>query len=109
MPIKYRRQADVEERRVGKHLFLVALGRGEIHHMNEMGAGIWRLLATPHSAKELIEILAAAFPAADAKAIARDIRQLVRTLESAGLVTRTSKRKSADCVTPTAMKSCANS
>lgn len=100
MAHRYQRRAGVEAREVGKHLFLVTGEPGEIHHMNQMGAGIWRLLAEPRTSAQLVEVLSAAFPATDISAVRRDVRNLLRDLEKAGVIERIDRRESTACAVP---------
>jgi hypothetical protein len=85
---QYRHAAGVEIRAVGEELFLVAPGPGSTHHLDKMASAVWRFLAEPHSAPELIDLFQAAFPGVPKRKIARDIGVLLAFLEERRLIVR---------------------
>lgn len=84
---RFVRLQNVEERLVGDELFLVVPDDGQIHHLNSVGAGIWRLLGEPKSSAEIEQLLAAAYPDVAADRIRGDIADLIEELLDLGLVT----------------------
>ncbi|MDT0590216.1 PqqD family protein [Halomonas sp. PAR8] len=72
---------------VGRELFLIQSGRGEIHRLNETGTMIWRLLDQESLAgKELGELLAEHYGEPLAS-VTEDVCRLLSGLADAGLVT----------------------
>jgi len=81
----YRRNPDVTVREIDGELFLASVEGQAIWHLNALGAGVWNLLAEPHSPAELIHMLTVAFPEGSGR-IAQDVDQLFAGLSAGGLV-----------------------
>ncbi|HYM31368.1 MAG TPA: PqqD family protein [Candidatus Cybelea sp.] len=82
----YRRRADVSETPVEDDLYLVVPETQDIHHLDPIAAGVWRLLAEPASAAAISDVLAAAFPDQPPASIAADVEEALRRLSEAGLI-----------------------
>lgn len=66
---------------------------GEVHRLNPVAAGIWRLLnCEPLGADETAGLLVEAFPGVPAKRVAADTRRLFAELSRAGLIQRVSSQ-----------------
>jgi hypothetical protein len=76
----------VQLRAVEDDTFLIDPEIGTIHHLNQLGAAIWRQLDGPVSVPELIELLCAAFPEVPPARITADVESLLATLKAEGLV-----------------------
>ena len=66
--------------------FLADANGAAIHHLNAVGSAIWNLLAEPITIEQIIELLLVAFPEAEAGQVERDVRKLIRTLNSKKLL-----------------------
>lgn len=82
----YRRRAGVSETAVEADLYLVAPGSADIFHLDSLAAGLWRLLQAPATEAALAAVLAEAFPAADAAAVAEDVARALAALREQGLI-----------------------
>jgi coenzyme PQQ synthesis protein D (PqqD) len=83
---RYRQAAGIEMREVAGEFFLVVPGPGTTHHLDKMASAVWRVLAEPRSAEELIDLFDAAFPNMPKRKIARDVENLLSFLEEQKLV-----------------------
>lgn len=84
--LRLRRNPAVKLHAVDGELFLADADGLAIHHLNAVGAGLWNLLGEPATEEEAAEILCGAFPDANPKAIARDVRTLFAALLAGGFV-----------------------
>ena len=91
----WRRSAQVYLRTIKGESFLWNAATGTAFHLNHGAIGLWRLLATPHSGKALVEILALAFPAQERQPIARDVASLLAQMRAAGVIARHARQASA--------------
>ena len=73
---------------VDGELFLADAEGLSIHHLNQIGAGLWHLLAEPISQEQSIDVLCDAFPEADRRAVADDVRRLFSALSRERFITR---------------------
>lgn len=80
------RRAGISERLVGGDLFLVD-GAGEaIFHLNQIGAGLWRLMDGTCDTDEAVAVLSQAFPEIDRAVIERDVTAITADLLYRGLL-----------------------
>ncbi len=82
----FRRVDGVSENPMDDDLFLVAPLSGEIVHLDQMAAAVWRLLATPCSGAEMAAVFTEAFPDVPADSLSADLRMALETLIAAELV-----------------------
>lgn len=85
-PTRYRRQPGIVARTADKHLFLSGSNLNAIHELNPTGAAIWKLIETPRSETEIVDIFAAAYPDRSRTDLAHDIRTVIGALLEAGYV-----------------------
>lgn len=83
---RLRRHAGVSITRSGTEAFLAGGAEQSILHLNEIGTGIWTLLAEPISEAEASDLLAAAFPDVDPATIEKDVASIFAALASAGMI-----------------------
>ncbi|MCP5067582.1 MAG: PqqD family protein [bacterium] len=62
MSIRYRRNPDATERRIGDSLFLANPEFDSLYRLNETVGALWSLLEQPTTIDEAIEVFQAAFP-----------------------------------------------
>ena len=60
--------------------FLADAEGAAIHHLNLVGGAIWGLLQEPIGRDEIVDVLRAAFPDADARQIDADVDELLAAL-----------------------------
>ncbi len=81
-----RRRADVAAIEIdGKH-FLADNESGRITLLNETAAAVWNALGGSMTEREIVDLMAIAFPEVDVATIAGDVRSSLMTLVDAGLV-----------------------
>jgi len=73
-------------RAVDDDLFLVKADEDGVFHLNAVAATLWRLLERPTTLATAMGVLREAFPAADARRVKRDVRNLFDTFEAGGLI-----------------------
>lgn len=83
---KYRQIKGVEYRVIGGDQFLIHAATDAIHHIDPIGAAIWRLLAKPVTIADIETLLIAAFPDVPRGQIAVDLRRLLNNLKVWGLI-----------------------
>lgn len=83
---RYVQTPGVQLRSVEDDTFLIDPEIGTIHHLNQLGAAIWRQLDEPLTGPKLIELLCAAFPEVPPARITADVESLLAALEAEGLV-----------------------
>ncbi|MCP5037399.1 MAG: hypothetical protein GY945_07350 [Rhodobacteraceae bacterium] len=81
------RMPGVSETIVDNKRFLSGRNNSNIVFLNEGAAGIWQLLASPITQKEIVALLSAAFPAHDPAAIERDTTTTLQAFVHNQLVT----------------------
>lgn len=84
---RFRPSPDVVSSRVGDSGVLVHLKTNRIFELNSTGVRIWELLGEGRDLADIEAALQREFQA-DAGRLAGDVRELVRQLEAAGLVSR---------------------
>lgn len=84
---KFMQAADVRVRQVDDQVFLVDVRRDTVYHLNELGSGLWRLLARATDMETAQAVVGQAFPDEDADAVEKDVRTLIGDLVKKGLVT----------------------
>jgi Coenzyme PQQ synthesis protein D (PqqD) len=83
---RFRRADGVEAREVGREFFVVAPESRTIHQLDEIASATWRALSESRSTNELIAMFRAAFPKTPKRRIAKDIANLLASLEERHLV-----------------------
>ncbi|WP_366554884.1 PqqD family protein [Aquibaculum sediminis] len=83
---RFRQAPGVRGRAVGEHLFLTEPDSGGLCELNLLGAGVWNLLAEPHSLEEVTAVLVNVFEDTEPRTIAADTRRLLSDLEQRGLI-----------------------
>ena len=83
---RLRRSDRVDETRVGDRVVLYHRDTGSGVVLNPTGSVIWDALASPRSAADLAEDLAARFPGVTAERIASDVETYVASLRENGLL-----------------------
>ncbi|HEY3357957.1 MAG TPA: PqqD family protein [Polyangia bacterium] len=63
---------------LGHGILILDTDRAKVIELNRTGARLWRRLAAPATAAELLEVLAAAYPAAERAALAGDVERFLR-------------------------------
>ena len=84
---KFMQAADVRVRQVDDQVFLVDVRRDTVYHLNELGSGLWRLLARATDMETAQAVVGQAFPDEDADDVEKDVRTLSGDLVKKGLVT----------------------
>lgn len=84
--MRYVQAPGVNFRKVDEDAFLIDPKSGTIHHLNQTGAAIWRQLAEPAGAGELLALLRAAFPEAPPARLKHDLDALLSALEAEKLI-----------------------
>ena len=85
-PTRYKRNPAVSETELDGEIFLVEPESEEVFYLDEIGAGLWRLIAAPQSLEETVVVYQAAFPDADRQTVEYDLRAALQTLLDRGLV-----------------------
>jgi len=93
--IAFRQSPSVRLSSVDSELFLADAEGWAIHHLNPIGAGIWKLLEQPITMGEALDVLHGAFPDADRRAVERDVSSLFASLFAEGFVIE--EGQTADC------------
>lgn len=84
--VLYVQAPGVQLRAVDDDSFLIDPENGTIHHLNMLGAAIWRQLDEPVAVDDLLDLLCAAFPDVPKTRIKLDLNSLLITLEAQKLV-----------------------
>lgn len=82
----FRRADGVSENPMGDDLFLVAPTSGEIVHLDQMAAAVWRLLETPCRRSDMAAVFAEAFPDTPTDSLSADLQMALQTLIAADLL-----------------------
>ncbi len=80
------RRAGIAERGLDGRCFLADNDGGTITVLNPMAAAIWRALAEPATADELVDLAAVAFPDTDRTAIETDVAAILRDFMAERLI-----------------------
>jgi hypothetical protein len=83
---QFTQMAGVALRAVDNDLFLVKSGDAAVFHLNAVAASLWRILERPTSLASAIDAVQKAFPAADARKVQRDVRNVFDALHKGGLI-----------------------
>jgi hypothetical protein len=83
---RFRRRSDVAEREIEGRFFLADNEGGTITVLNTMAAAIWRALAEPATAAELVELADLAFPDTGRAVIQADVAAVLRDFVAEGLI-----------------------
>lgn len=92
MIVRYRRAPTATARRVGKSLFLAHSERGTLYRVNTPVAALWKLLAAPTHATEVLRVFADAFPHVSGARLRRDVVKMLHDLVAEGLVVEVAGR-----------------
>jgi len=74
--------------RIEGESFLTSSDGKAIYHLNQIGSGIWELLAEPTSEDNVVSILASAFPQVERNTIEKDVLKIFTTLRLKKLICR---------------------
>ena len=66
--------------------FLASPDGKAIYHLNQIGSGIWELLAVPSSKEVIVSTLATAFPQIERSTIEKDVTVILKRFQSKNLV-----------------------
>lgn len=80
-----RRSTGIEVRCIDDEILVIDEAAGVIFNLNPIGKAVWKLLETPTSCEQIVEILTAAFPEVAPQQIAEDVEAILGQLESNGL------------------------
>lgn len=83
----YQRARNLDTHRAEGELFLVNRRTRGIHRLNDLGAGIWRLLDQPTSLESALQVVAGAYPEEPMARIEGDVHALFAALTDQGLIT----------------------
>jgi hypothetical protein len=85
-PVRYEQNPGVSETELDGEIFLVEPISEEVFYLDEIAAGLWRLIAEPRSLEETLAVYLTAFPDADADAVEKDLEEALKILLERGLV-----------------------
>lgn len=85
-PARYLQNPAVSETELDGEIFLVEPDSGEVFYLDAISAGLWRLIAAPHTLEETIAVYRAAFPDADGRTVENDLRAALQTMLDRRLV-----------------------
>jgi hypothetical protein len=71
---------------LGHGVLILDTNHAKVIELNRTGARLWRRLESPASAAELVEVLAAAYPAAARATLAGDVERFLRAATACGAV-----------------------
>ncbi len=83
---RYSQNPEAAEREVDSAIFLVIKGNDTVHHLNQTGAAIWRLMSQPTSVTEAVDIIHQAFPDVAIKRIETDVGTIIKDLADGGFI-----------------------
>ena len=66
--------------------FLASPDGKAIYHLNQIGSGIWELLAVPTSKEVIVSTLATAFPQIEKSTIEKDVTEILKRFQSKNLI-----------------------
>lgn len=84
----YIRTPGATETELDGALYLADPGGAALHKLNAGSLALWRLLSEAMTLDEIVDTMAAAFPAADPAAIRQDMTGMMRRFSDAGLICR---------------------
>lgn len=76
----------VQKIRIEDESFLSSPDGKAIYHLNQIGSGIWELLAAPTSKETIISTLETAFPGVEKSAIEKDVTSILKRFQLKNLV-----------------------
>lgn len=76
--------AGVQFREVGEEIFLVHPDGEQIHNLNPMAAALWRLMEQPTTARDMADVVQAAFPIMAPAKVKDDVTRVVTALLAGG-------------------------
>jgi hypothetical protein len=74
-------------REVGDDVFLIDQQTQSIHHLNETGAALWRLMADPIELREIVAVFGEAFPQKSRRLLKKSLKRILVDLDENGLLT----------------------
>lgn len=83
---KYRQVKGVECREIDDELFLIHPATEAIHHVNQIGGAVWRILAKPMAVVDINILLSDAFPDETRVQIAASTRRLLNAMKAWELI-----------------------
>ena len=84
--VRYSRNPEVNETELDGEIFLIEPKTQEVFYLDEMGAGLWRLLTAPQSMEDAISVYQTAFPEIDQVRVQNDLRIALQALLDRGLI-----------------------
>ena len=84
--MRYSRNPEVNETELDGEIFLIEPKTQEVFYLDEMGAGLWRLLTAPQSMEDAISVYQTAFPEIDQVRVQNDLRIALQALLDRGLI-----------------------
>ena len=66
--------------------FLASPDGKAIYHLNQIGSGIWELLAVPTAKEDIVSTLATAFPQIERSIIEKDVAEILKRFQSKNLI-----------------------
>ena len=76
----------VQKIRIEDEYFLVSPDGKAIYHLNQIGSGIWELLAVPIAKENIVSTLAIAFPHVESSTIEKDVTDILKRFQSKHLI-----------------------
>lgn len=80
------RNPDVGETPVEGDVFLAGPDGGRIHYLNQVAAGVWTMLESPHKREDIKAVVRDAFPEVAPARIEADVDSVLDTLLARGLI-----------------------
>lgn len=77
----------VQKIRIEGESFLTSPDEKTIYHLNQIGSGVWELLAVPTSKNDILAILATAFPQIERSTIEKDVTKILKRFQLKELIT----------------------
>lgn len=86
--VSYCRNPETLQREVDGEIFLIDDTLGEIHALDEMAGGIWRLLEQPMTVYDIVAMFSAAFPDRKSKDLRRHVTRFLDDMQHNKLAVR---------------------
>lgn len=83
---------DLVVRPVDNDLFLINEEYGQIHHLNQTAAGVWRFLEAPAAVNDIVDVFSTLFPDTSKTDMKAAIRSLVKDLIEKEILIKTDRR-----------------
>jgi len=82
----FQRDPETSDTDIDGEIFLVKASEQDIHHLDGIASGIWRLLAEPRTEAEMATVLHDAFPDVPTERIRADLERALSDLVASGHV-----------------------